>query len=209
MTSSAIKHATGEIDDDIEAARRRLTESLAALRSVGIEALGEVGDSDPSMALEDALRRFPADEVEIAARAGAADRWLESDLLEKTPEDVRRPVTRIVVEDTDHGQVHVERPRGQRDRRAAGEFGQEDVTAYGLPRMPPRYWAAIAVGTLGVVVLFILALLCQNDSSGRSDLPFGCAVRFGLLIAAFMVTVGTASACCCLGAPGTRAAGAR
>jgi uncharacterized integral membrane protein len=189
LTSSPIKHATGEVDDDIEAARRRLKESQEALRSVGIEARGEVGDSDPSMALEDALRRFPADQVVVAARAGEEARWLESDLLEKTPDDVRRPVTRIVVEDADQGRVHVEHGRRERDGRTAGEPGQEDVTVYGLPRMPPRYWAAIAVGALGVVVLFVLALLCQNDSPVSSDLPFGCAVRFGLLLAAFIVTV--------------------
>src|SRR3954454_21180876 len=55
LTSSPLKLVAGEVDGAIEGARLRLDASLRALRAVGFEADGEVGDSDPNIALEDAL----------------------------------------------------------------------------------------------------------------------------------------------------------
>ena len=80
LTSSALTHAAGEVDADIDAARTRLRESVDALRDLGLEADGEVGDSDPSLAMEDALRRFAADEVVIAVRPEDRARWLEREV---------------------------------------------------------------------------------------------------------------------------------
>jgi hypothetical protein len=44
-------------------AQRRLALSLASLAGVEVDARGQVGDSDPVQAVEDALRTFPAQEV--------------------------------------------------------------------------------------------------------------------------------------------------
>lgn len=57
---------------DEDAARRRAEERVAAyvdrLRREGVHAEGRVGDADPLLAIADALRTFPADEIVIAAR---------------------------------------------------------------------------------------------------------------------------------------------
>jgi hypothetical protein len=188
LASSGLDLAAGQIDEDIERARQRLEESARALRELGIEAEGEVGDSDPSMALEDGLRRFEADQVVIAARKGEGERFLESDTLQKTPSDLGKPITQILVEAGENGDgatAEVRRPapgEGQApDRQPGGP-------TYDLPPMPARYWLGIAVGVVGTALLFIFALMCQNDHEGR-QLPWECAVTQGLAIAALIVNV--------------------
>ena len=44
-------------------AQRRLAVSLGTLAAAGVDARGQVGDSDPVQAVEDSLRTFPAQEV--------------------------------------------------------------------------------------------------------------------------------------------------
>ena len=51
--------------------------SLIEIERLGLRAKGEIGDSDPNVAIEDALREFPADEIVISthppsARAGSS-----------------------------------------------------------------------------------------------------------------------------------------
>jgi hypothetical protein len=48
-------------------AQRRLALSVGTLAAAGIEAHGEVGDTDPVQAVEDVLRTFPAQEVAFVA----------------------------------------------------------------------------------------------------------------------------------------------
>ncbi len=187
LTSSGISLAAGDIDDDVERARRRLQESEEVLRELGIESQGEVGDSDPSLALEDGLRRFDADQVVIAARKGEGERFLESDTLDKTPAELGRPVTQILVEANGdaNASAEVRRP-------APGEGQARDVQpggdTYDLPPMPARYWLGIAFGVIGTALLFFFALTCQNDHEGR-QLPVECAITQGLAIAALIVNV--------------------
>src|SRR5262249_40990648 len=54
--NSPLKHWTSDEDGAREAAQERLEASLEAMRAVGVDARGEVGDSDPLQAIEDALR---------------------------------------------------------------------------------------------------------------------------------------------------------
>jgi hypothetical protein len=187
LASSGVALATGEIDDDIEKARRRLQESQQALRELGIAAEGEVGDSDPSMALEDALRRFDADQVVIAARKGEGERFMEADALQKTPTDLGKPVTQILVDPSAANGTRAEVRRPSPDEGRARDV-QPGGDTYHLPPMPARYWLGIAIGVIGTALLFFFALTCQNDHQGR-DLPIPCAFTMGLAIAALIVNV--------------------
>ena len=56
--NSAIRHWTSDEDGARTAAQERLNRSLGVLASEGIAARGEVGDSDPLQAMEDALRTW-------------------------------------------------------------------------------------------------------------------------------------------------------
>jgi hypothetical protein len=182
LTSSRLQFLAGEVDDAIEAARLRLDATLRMLQEAGLKASGEVGDSDPNMALEDALRRFPADEIVIETHPPGRSKWLEQDVVEKARSDIGLPVTHIVV-DADRGDVAaIDRFQGHARDEAP------TVTDYDLPRMPRLDVAAIVVGVLGTIALGVLALLCAGDIS-EEGMSAGCAIRIGLAIAAFLVTV--------------------
>jgi hypothetical protein len=183
LTSSPLKHLAGDVDEAIEAARGRLEASLQALRGLGHEATGEIGDSDPNLALEDALRRFPADEVLIATHPPGRSKWLERDVVEKARADVSVPVTHAVIDMEQGGVVtEIEQLPASADEESA------TVTAYDLPRMTKREAAAILVGIAGTIALGVLAIICAGDIS-EEGMSAGCAIRIGLAIAAFIVTV--------------------
>jgi hypothetical protein len=57
----------------------------------------EVGDSDPVQAIEDALRRFPAEEVLVVTRRGDEATWLEKDAAAEASERFGLPVTQLVL----------------------------------------------------------------------------------------------------------------
>jgi hypothetical protein len=59
---------------------------------------GEVGDSDPVQAIEDALRQFQADEVLVVTRPGDEANWLEQDSAAEASERFGIPVTHLVVD---------------------------------------------------------------------------------------------------------------
>jgi len=75
-----------------------LDASLARLAEDGISARGEVGDSEPLTALEDALRTFGADEIVVATHPEGRSNWLERDIVEKARERFAVPITHVVVD---------------------------------------------------------------------------------------------------------------
>lgn len=77
----------------------RRDEAVAALRAAGMEARGEVGDSDPNVAIRNALRDFPADELVISTQPPGRSRWLEVGVVQKARAQVELPVTHVVVDD--------------------------------------------------------------------------------------------------------------
>jgi uncharacterized membrane protein len=96
--TSQVKHWVSDVDEAIEEAERRREESVSAIREIGLEARGEVGDSDPNVAIEDALRTFPADEVIISTHPPDRSRWLERGVVERAREEVDLPITHVVVD---------------------------------------------------------------------------------------------------------------
>ena len=64
--NSRLKTFTSDEDPAREAAQQRLDETLARLASVGIEARGEVGDGDPLVAVDDAVRTFGPNEIVLS-----------------------------------------------------------------------------------------------------------------------------------------------
>jgi hypothetical protein len=98
LAGSRAAHWASDIDDGIALARERLQVSLAAIERLGLSARGEIGDSDPSLAIEDALRHFPADEVLISTHPPDRSRWLERGVVSNTRERLQLPVTHLVVD---------------------------------------------------------------------------------------------------------------
>jgi hypothetical protein len=96
--TSAVKHWLSDVDEAIEAAEARRAASVRAIEALGLRARGEVGDSDPNVAIEDALRTFPAHEVIISTHPPDRSRWLERGVVERARDDVELPVTHVVVD---------------------------------------------------------------------------------------------------------------
>jgi hypothetical protein len=98
LAGSRAAHWTSDIDDAIELARERLQVSLDGVARLGLSARGEIGDSDPNLAIEDALRHFPADEVVISTHPPDRSRWLEHGVVSGARERLELPVTHVIVD---------------------------------------------------------------------------------------------------------------
>jgi GABA permease len=97
LASSRVSHWASDIDEAIELARQRMELSLIEIKELGLKAKGEIGDSDPNVAIEDALRVFPADEILISTHPPDRSRWLEHGVVDKARERIDLPITHVVV----------------------------------------------------------------------------------------------------------------
>lgn len=70
LTESGLKYMLGDVDAAVGPARERLERTVAELREAGIEATGEVGDSDPMMAISDEIHKFHPDQVLVVDKVG-------------------------------------------------------------------------------------------------------------------------------------------
>ena len=96
--NSPVRHWASDEDQARAAAQKRLEASLARLREAGIEARGEVGDSEPLQAMEDALRTFGADEIIISTHPEGRSNWLEKGVVTGARERFAVPITHVVVD---------------------------------------------------------------------------------------------------------------
>ena len=90
-----------DVDGELALAQTRLQRSLAWAKDRGITAHGEVGDPNPTTALEDQLRDFGADEVFVVTHPRERDAWQERGELERMRRELDLPVRHIVVEAAD------------------------------------------------------------------------------------------------------------
>jgi len=98
LARSRAAHWASDTDEATELARQRMELSLQALSEAGLRAKSEVGDPDPTLAIEDALREFPADELIISTHPPDRSRWLESGVVTKAQERFALPITHVVVD---------------------------------------------------------------------------------------------------------------
>jgi hypothetical protein len=96
--NSPLKHWVSDEDAAREEAHRRLNRSLRQLETDGIAAFGDVGDSDPIQAMEDALRTFGADEIIISTHPEGRSNWLEKGVVTSARERFAVPITHVVVD---------------------------------------------------------------------------------------------------------------
>jgi hypothetical protein len=61
--AGTMKRLAGDVDDEIGRAEADAERLVSEINSAGFDADGMVGDADPTQALEDALKTYPADEV--------------------------------------------------------------------------------------------------------------------------------------------------
>jgi GABA permease len=98
LAGSRAAHWASDLDEALENARQRMELSVLAIEETGLRARGEVGDSDPNVAIEDALRQFPADEIVISTHPPDRSRWLEHGVVQRARDEIDLPVTHVVVD---------------------------------------------------------------------------------------------------------------
>jgi hypothetical protein len=83
-------------DTGDDAARRVLADALPKLSSAaGQEVTGDLGDSEPLMAIQDAINLGDYDEIIISTLPLGVSRWLKLDLISKT-RALGLPVTHVL-----------------------------------------------------------------------------------------------------------------
>jgi hypothetical protein len=105
--NSRLRHWVSDVDDAVARARERLDLAVAELRGRGLCARGEIGDSNPLLAIADALASFPAEEIVIVTHAPRQSNWLEHGLIEKAGVRFDVPIAHLV---SDFGLVEVGSP---------------------------------------------------------------------------------------------------
>ena len=95
---SRIAFWVSDSDDAIREAEQAGEATVSSLRGAGVEASGDTGESEPAVALQDALATFPADRIVIFEHP-EGDRDAREDAgLEDVEGRFGIPVTRAVIE---------------------------------------------------------------------------------------------------------------
>ena len=85
-------------DPAIERAEAVEEETVERMNEEGVDAAGDTGESEPLLALHDALQTFEADEIVIFTHPEGRANWLEEGVVDEARERFVQPVQHIVVE---------------------------------------------------------------------------------------------------------------
>ena len=88
---------TSDNDAAIARANEVQQETVERLAEDDVDAVGDTGESDPLLALQDALATFPAEEIVICTHPEGERNWAEEDLLEQARGRFSVPVRQIEV----------------------------------------------------------------------------------------------------------------
>ena len=96
--NSKRKFFLADPDAAIERADEVQVETVERMDDEGIDAAGDTGESDPLLAVQDALQTFEADEIVLFTHPGGERNWLEEGLVDDAKERFEPPVRHFVVE---------------------------------------------------------------------------------------------------------------
>jgi hypothetical protein len=85
-------------DPGIERAEEIQEETVERLGEEGVDAAGDTGESDPLLAIQDALATFEADEIVLFTHTGGKRNFLEEGLVDEATERFSAPVRHMIVE---------------------------------------------------------------------------------------------------------------
>jgi hypothetical protein len=183
LAGSRFEQAAGAVDDAIAHADEQREPAAEEAKEAGAQLVTEprIGDSDPILAIEDALREFPAEEILIVTRPAEDAAWMEEELFDRARKRFSQPIAHFVL-DTESDAV-VDADRVEAGHEAPEEAEVRDRSE-NMPPFSVRDLLGIGVAVFGTAVLIVLAASCSDFSSeaGLSDSGLsGCAAR--LLIA--------------------------
>ncbi len=97
LNDSKVRFWASDPDGSIERAQEVADESVERMNEEGLDAAGDTGESDPLLALQDALATFEADEIVLCTRPGGELNWLEDGVVEEVRARFERPVRHIEI----------------------------------------------------------------------------------------------------------------
>ncbi len=77
---------------------QRLATTLERLTAEGLEASGQIMDTDPYTAIRNALQHYTIDEIVISTFPATRSGWMRGDLIERVRSYTAKPVEHVVVE---------------------------------------------------------------------------------------------------------------
>jgi hypothetical protein len=164
LADSALDHIMGDVDAAIPSARVRLEGTLQAFSEAGVEARGEVGDSDPIQAMRDEVVKFEPDQILVVAHRDEEGAFAEKGLLEQAERDFDLPVLELVVtREQDPELVDVKSTKPVAGRRKGWR------PSYNWPPLTRREIAGILVAIIGTILLGVLASKGVADSHGNGN----------------------------------------
>ena len=97
LNESPLAFWMSDSDEAIEDAEQAAGETAVGLREEGIAANSTTGESEPLLALQDAMATFPADRIVILVREGEDQRYHEDDVCGQMQKRFDVPVTLATV----------------------------------------------------------------------------------------------------------------
>jgi hypothetical protein len=95
--NSKLKFWTSDADDAIARAEQVEEETVERLDEEGIDAAGDTGESDPLLAIQDALQTYAADEIVLCTHGSGDRNWQEEGVVDEARRRFGKPVTHLVV----------------------------------------------------------------------------------------------------------------
>jgi hypothetical protein len=95
VNESPVAFWVSDADEAIADAESTAQRTAGALRERGVQARATTGDSDPLLALQDALATYQADRVLVFARDDEGARYREDDVLGEAQRRFGVPVTEV------------------------------------------------------------------------------------------------------------------
>ncbi len=141
-------------EDDVRAEAQSMADEVAAAVGPGTVSEGEVGDSDPVQAVEDALRTFPADELILVTQPGTPGDWLEQGAGEESFRRFGLPVVNLVLEGSS-GRATESRPAAE----AVDEGTPREVARGRTARTPLFLLGGVATLVWGAAAALIVVAL--------------------------------------------------
>jgi hypothetical protein len=189
VEKTAFRHLMGDVDEAAAEAERRLDLSIDELLRAGISAEGAVGDSDPVMAAEDALRQFQADEILIVAHSDDQSRWFEEGLFERAEESLTPPLRMVEVRrDERGGDPHL---AGVEEAGAglvpSADAEHEMTLSQNLPRFNRGDLFGIVVAVVGTILAIVFAALGPGQETAGGAAQILIAMALALINMAHVV----------------------
>lgn len=205
LVESGLDHEMGQVDEAMGPARERLQRSLAGLHEAGIEAIGEVADADPLVAISDELQKFGADEIVLISHDEAGGAYAERNLRARAHHEFDQPITQLLVTRPELAGDGASGSRAagadgpvapgadaphllgvEHEGAGAGKHTADLRFSRNYPPLRARDMAAIVVGIFGSLLLAIIAADCAlgDDAGGVTG---ACAAKLLIALGAFLI----------------------